>query len=272
VSSESSEAILDILKDVADRIINPRFGTLDPSQIDEKSHAHDLVTVADREAELAISATLTRIYPDACVLGEEAFAADPASLGRFYDADHAFTIDPIDGTLNFVNGSPDHAVMLAEIVEGDVVRSWIWQPQHELAFVAERGAGVTRNDVPVPRRSVGSGTDLHRIRTSHARWHGSRLDGLGVFEPTWMCCGVDYPNLLMGPADVLVYRGTQMPWDHSPGLLMATEVGGEVGLWDGTPYRPGDPRPPTHPVILVAAADTDLLTAAIAPLESWPAA
>ena len=58
--------------------------------------------------------------PDALVLGEEATAADDTLADRFRAADHAFTVDPVDGTKNFVHGSPDHAVMVAEVRGGEV--------------------------------------------------------------------------------------------------------------------------------------------------------
>ena len=89
------------------------------------------------------------------MLGEEATATDDALLDRFRDADHAFTVDPVDGTKNFVHGSPDHAVMAAELRGGEVVRSWIWQPQHGTAYVAERGAGAWRNGERLVRASRG---------------------------------------------------------------------------------------------------------------------
>ena len=76
------------------------------------------------------------------LLGEEATARDPGLLDRFRAADHAFTIDPVDGTKNFVRGSPDHAVMVAEIRGGETVRSWIWQPQHRAGV--RRRAGRRR--------------------------------------------------------------------------------------------------------------------------------
>ena len=98
----------------------------------------DLVTVADREAEELITARLTAAYPDAVVLGEEAHAADHSLMDRYLAAEHAFTVDPVDGTKNFVHGSPDHAVMVAETLAGETVRAWIWQPEHEVAWVAER--------------------------------------------------------------------------------------------------------------------------------------
>src|SRR3978361_1305555 len=137
----STEAVLELMQSVAAEVITPRFRRLSDAQIDEKRPG-DLVTVADREAEELLTRAILDAYPDAVVLGEEAFAEDPDLLPRFRAADHGFTVDPVDGTKNFVNGSPDHAVMIAEVVDGVTVRGWIWQPEHETAWVAEHGGGV----------------------------------------------------------------------------------------------------------------------------------
>ncbi len=102
-----------------------------------------------------LAEALAAAYPSAVLLGEEATAHDPALLDRFRAADHAFTIDPVDGTRNFVHGSPDHAVMVAEIRGGETVRSWIWQPQHRVAYVAERGGGAWRDGVRLTRPPIG---------------------------------------------------------------------------------------------------------------------
>ena len=136
--------MLELMQDVAEQVINPRFRTLQDHQVSEKNPG-DLVTVADHESEVLLTAALTAAYPDAVVLGEEAHANDPTLLDRYNEAEHAFTVDPVDGTKNFVNGSPDHAVMIGEVRAGEVVRGWIWQPQHEAAYVAERGAGAFLN-------------------------------------------------------------------------------------------------------------------------------
>jgi fructose-1,6-bisphosphatase/inositol monophosphatase family enzyme len=109
-----TDAITTLLQDVAAEVVTPRFRSLSADEVSEKNPG-DLVTVADREAEVLITAALTRAYPDAVVLGEEASAGDPAVLDRYAAAEHAFTVDPVDGTRNFVQGSPDHAVMAAEL-------------------------------------------------------------------------------------------------------------------------------------------------------------
>jgi len=238
--------VLTLLMDVAEEVINPRFRTLEAAQIDEKNPG-DLVTVADREAEERITAALNRAYPDALVLGEEASSGDPALLGRFRDAEHAFTVDPVDGTKNFVHGKRDHAVMVGELRGGEVVRGWIWQPQHDLAYVAERGAGAWCNGERLERPPVG---EPMRGVTARRGWIGRALGTLQALELTWVCCGVDYPKLVEGAADYALFRRAN-PWDHVPGSLLLSEAGGYVGTFAGTPYRPqGDP-----PKGLVAAAD-----------------
>lgn len=269
-----TDAVLDLVQDVAARVITPRFGTLVAADIDEKEPG-DLVTVADREAELEITAALRGAYPQAVVLGEEAHAADPAMMDRFAGADHAFTVDPVDGTKNFVHGSPDHAVMVAELRAGRVVRSWIWQPQHEAAYVAELGAGAWRNGERLTRRSPGDDPAAWRAATSRRGWIGRELPGLAGMAPlslTWVCCGVDYPHLVAGDTDVLVYAGA-LPWDHAPGTLLLTEAGGRAAVADGRAYDPTRPHARSSGGPLVCAADEEthrrvsevLLTGALDP-------
>ena len=244
-----TDAVLALLQEVAHDVITPRFRSLASHQIHEKAPG-DLVTDADREAEERISARLRAEFPEAAVLGEESFAVDPAALERYLAAPHAFTIDPIDGTKNFVQGSPDHATMVSESRDGRVVRSWIWQPQHDLAYVAERGAGSFRNGERLTRTPPDPDPSRWRPVTSRRRWVGRRLAGLQPFELTWVCCGVDYPKLVEGAADVVLY-GASRPWDHAPGWLLLHEAGAHLGSIGGADYDPQGQQPSG----LVAAAD-----------------
>ncbi len=243
--------MLTLLHDVAEEVINPRFRTLAAGEIHEKRPG-DLVTDADREAEVLITSAIQAAYPDAVVLGEEAYAADRGLMERYVGASHAFTVDPVDGTKNFVHGSPDHAVMVSETRDGVAVRGWIWQPQHEVGYTAERGAGTWRHDAAGAVRLTidqpDGDTDL-RGRTSRRAWIGRALDGMRPMTLTWVSCGIDYPKLVEGEADYIVYAKAA-PWDHVPGSLLLAEAGGHLGTSDGRPYSPRDIAPPG----LVAAA------------------
>ena len=218
--------MLRLLQDVAAEVVTPRFGALRAGDVSSKRRPGDLVTVADREAEVLITAALRAAHPGAVVVGEEAVAADPTLLRGWAEAPHAFTVDPVDGTRNFVKGSPDHAVMVAELRTGVVVRSWIWQPQHQTSYVAELGAGAWRDGTRLGT-AAGAGGPASR------RW-------------TATCCGIDYPRLASGEAGWGVWLKTK-PWDHAPGSLVLTEAGGTVRGLDRAAYRPGAP-----PRVLVA--------------------
>lgn len=253
-------AVLTLLQETAEEVIDPRFQALAHGEIFSKTHPGDLVTVADREAEVIITAALRAAYPDALVLGEEAYAEDASLLEAFRAADHAFTVDPVDGTRNFVHGSPDHAVMAAEVRDGQTVRAWIWQPQHRLAYVAERGSGLWCNGERVVRPAVSTRPEDWDVRSSGRKTVGAMLGPMGPMSLTWISCGIDYPKLATGECDALIYRGTK-PWDHVPGSLLVSEAGGVVGTDDGQVY---DPR--GRPGAIVGAADEHVLQTVVSHL------
>ena len=71
------------------------------------------VTIADREAELAILGVLRAAYPDHAVYGEE--------YGRSGDSDFLWLVDPIDGTKAFVRGYPVFSTQIALMHRGALV-------------------------------------------------------------------------------------------------------------------------------------------------------
>lgn len=112
-----TEGILGLMQETAAEVITPRFRQLADADIDEKTPG-DFVTVADREAEAYLGRLLAAAFPDALIVGEEAAFHDKSLLRQLPNADHAFVIDPIDGTGNFVRGSDEHGVILAETRAG----------------------------------------------------------------------------------------------------------------------------------------------------------
>src|SRR5579885_3521177 len=74
-------------------------------KIEYKGEA-DLVTVADRKAELLIRERIKTKWPTHDVLGEEGGLLDTGSEYRWY-------VDPLDGTTNFAHGFPVFCVSMA---------------------------------------------------------------------------------------------------------------------------------------------------------------
>ncbi|MBB1484786.1 inositol monophosphatase [Tessaracoccus sp. MC1865] len=227
-----TEGILGLLKETAAEIITPRFRLLADTDVDEKKPG-DLVTVADHESEVYLTRRLKEAFPNAVVVGEEAVFADPSLLKGLGNADHAFIIDPIDGTRNFVHGRDEHGVILAEVRGGVTTRGWIWQPQTGRAYVAERGAGVQLNGGPIERRRH----DRPPLGASSKRkLRGFDADGkLSPVVRSHFACCFDYPAVLDGTFDFMFYSSLH-PWDHLAGSLMVVENGGISRTIDGMDY------------------------------------
>ena len=101
--------VLALMRDVAERIIMPRHRALKATDIIEKAD-DDLVTIADREAEVALAEGLAKLHPEAAIVGEEAVHADPSVMDRLSGT--CWIIDPIDGTANFASGSGHFGIMI----------------------------------------------------------------------------------------------------------------------------------------------------------------
>ncbi|NHB83806.1 inositol monophosphatase [Tessaracoccus sp. HDW20] len=227
-----TDDILGLLQLTAAEVITPRFRQLSGGDIEEKGPG-DLVTVADREAEAFLTRLLKAAHPSALVIGEEGVFADPSLLKGVANADHAFIIDPIDGTRNFVSGKDEHGVMLAEVRGGVTTRGWIWQPMTGRGYVAERGAGVRCNGEPIRRVRV----DRPPLgATSRSKLTGFDAGGrLSPVVKSHFCCAFDYPSVLEGEFDFIYYNHVR-PWDHLAGSLMVTENGGVARTLDGVGY------------------------------------
>lgn len=235
-----TQAVLDLIKEVAAEVITPRFRALATGEVMEKRPG-DLVTVADREAEVLITEALLADDPGVLIVGEEAASADPTLLDRLAVAEHAFTVDPVDGTKNFVHGRPAYAVMVAELRGGQTVRAWIWQPELAAGYVVERGAGAWADGRRLGPAWTGP-DDPELIDPATLAVHTSRPSDEGprgglTLLPTAWSCGVDYPWLATGRAHALLYANT-LPWDHAPGSLFVEETGGVVRRADGSRLIP----------------------------------
>ena len=229
-----TEQVSELIADVADRLILPRFGALVSADIEEKRPG-DIVTVADREAEVELGRLLRRIDPAALIVGEEGVFTDPSSLDDLPKAGHAWVIDPVDGTRNFTRGRADFAVILAEVRDGRTVRGWIWQPIHERFYIAELGGGVTCNGSPMSPPPPSPRTVP--VGATYLRVPGEDQAAVKVVR-SWGSCGIDYPKLISGDVDFLSYR-SMFPWDHLAGGLMLTELGGRIATDAGVDYGPG---------------------------------
>ena len=179
-------------------------------------------------------------------VGEEAATEDPSLTDLIREADGVWLVDPLDGTSNFVAASTDHSVMVALVEHAETVAAWMWHPASEVMAHAAREAGAWLDDERVtarpPMRDSASlrGVLKTRFLPGGIRERVGDDDGiLGAASEGRSCAGLDYPDLVCGAVDFLLYWRT-LPWDHVPGVLFAQEAGLQGARPDGTSYQPGD--------------------------------
>src|SRR5262249_20614472 len=100
----------------------------------------DFVSVADHAVEALIRERIGAAFPHDSMLGEEAG-------GRL--SAHAWLVDPIDGTLNFVHGVRYWCVSITFLADGERSIGVIYDPMADELFAAVRGHGATCNGSPM---------------------------------------------------------------------------------------------------------------------------
>ncbi len=88
------------------------------------------------------TAALEALLPGSAVVGEEASEADPGRLAALSGEGPVWLVDPIDGTLNFVNEKPCFATIVALCIAGNTVEGWIHDPIADRTAWAARGEGA----------------------------------------------------------------------------------------------------------------------------------
>ena len=99
------------------------------------------VTVADREAEIAIKHVLCRAFPEHAFFGEE--------FGRDGAGDFLWLIDPIDGTRAFVRGYPMFSAQIALLHRGALVLGVSCAPLYGETAWARLGGSAFLDGAPL---------------------------------------------------------------------------------------------------------------------------
>jgi fructose-1,6-bisphosphatase/inositol monophosphatase family enzyme len=239
------DQVADLMREVAATVVLPRFRHLRESEVHVKSPG-DVVTIADQEAERALTIGLTGLLPGSEVVGEEAVAADPAVLSHVGDRGAVWIVDPVDGTNNFAAGKTPFAVMVALLRDGEPVASWILDVVDDRMTVAEAGSGAYIDGVRVKTRTDDPGAAaLHGVVAhkylpadlrAQSSANGHRLGGVTAGQH---CAGYEYPAVATDEQQFALFWRI-LPWDHLPGTLILREAGGTILHLDGSEYHPTD--------------------------------
>jgi myo-inositol-1(or 4)-monophosphatase len=211
-------------------------------RIDYKDARANLVTVADRRSQQAITDVILTAFPSGHAIdGEEGTAGDP-------DARHVWYVDPLDGTTNYAHGVPFFCVSIALRTGGETTAGVVYDPVHDEMFAAARQHGATCNDREL---SVSGVTRLDRalvaaqaqsVDKAEIRAYADLVERLmnaaggvrSLGSPALTLCAIAAGRLE-------AYAEHAMDaWDIAAGQLILEEAGGTLTTFDGSPHRSAD--------------------------------
>ncbi len=209
-----------------------RLGALEAKQ------PMDYATEADHAVEALIRHRIGARFGDA-VIGEED-GGDPADL--------VWVVDPIDGTINYIHGTPRWCVSIALLAGGEIESGVIIAPDENRLFAARRGQGAFLNDAPMRVSGLRHGASP----VVEIGWSPRRtIAQYGAAIQALIADGIEFRRLgsgALGIADTAAglndgYMELHInAWDILAGIVLVREAGGwtndfltDNGLTQGNP-------------------------------------
>ena len=202
-----------------------------PEEFDIETKApNDFVSNIDKTAEAIIVDQIRETYPEHGIIGEE-FGAESGS------SEFTWIIDPLDGTLNFLQGIPHFAISIGIMKGRHHEHGIIYDPLRGEEFIASRGSGAQLNG---KRIRVSNRTKLEDCVLATGLPPGcveNRLDEymVGLKDLTGSCRGIrragsaalDLAYVAAGRTDGFWEMGLSQ-WDIAAGIVLVREAGGFV--------------------------------------------
>ena len=195
---------------------------------------HDIVTEADYRSEALIMKELQAEYPEYSIITEESPNIEGAT-------EYCWYIDPLDGTNNFITGSPYFVVSIGLAYKNEIILGVVYNPISDELFYAEKGKGAFLNG---ERISVSERKEISEslVALAYAPEKYEIRQGIALLEKLVLKCrrvvinfapALDLCNIARGRLDGLIDNGST-PEDHAAASLILTEAGGELRNFDQT--------------------------------------
>jgi len=126
----------------ASRSLIRDFGELENLQVSSKGPG-DFVSSADKRTEKTIIEELQKAHPEYGIITEETGIINKSNIKN------RWIIDPIDGTMNFLNGIPQFAISIAYEENNEIICGVIFNPISNEMFCAEKGNGAYLNNTRI---------------------------------------------------------------------------------------------------------------------------
>lgn len=217
------------------KILSHYWGKL--TSVECKSSSSDLVTVADRESEMAIIQVIRKYFSEHGILGEE------SGLEDLYQSEYQWIIDPLDGTTNYTHNYPMVSISIALAHKGELLVGLVHNPIYKESFYGTKGGGAFFNGhkmavtktAELSSALLATGFAYDRKKSPETNYtefayftqltHGVRRGGSAALDLAYVAAG---------RLDGYWERGLK-PWDIAAGALLVQEAGGQISSYDLSP-------------------------------------
>jgi len=236
-----NKKIKSILYEISKNIILPNFKNLNSNQIKYKNNK-DIVTSIDMEVENYLRKILTELIKDSNFIGEETYNHKPEIINYYNEKKYCWTVDPIDGTLNFVKGKEQFAVMIALTFSSKILQSWIYKPITDELMYSIYNQGTFLNNKKIINNNVFKSISNSIGSISSKYWDTYLVEEIKNLKNhfkkinSYGSIGCEYFDIALGKRDFVILSKLS-PWDHLPGILMVRETGGVDSHFDNKTYR-----------------------------------
>lgn len=196
-----------------------------------KGHYSNFATQADVEAERKILEIITKNFPNHNIIAEESGQVDKGS-------EYSWAIDPIDGTIPFVDGIPTFGVSIAVLKNNIPIIGVINMVATDELYWAQQGKGAFLNGKKIEVRQEGN---LEKSTIGLELGHTERIMKLDkFFRP--IVERVRYVYLFGSAVATLVFVARGMIdayiqraniWDLAAGVVLIEEAGGKITDFEG---------------------------------------
>ncbi len=211
------------------------YGEIEKLQVSIKGPS-DFVSSADKKVEENLINELSKARPDYSILSEE--------IGEIKNknTECKWIIDPIDGTLNFLNGIPHFAISVALEKNNQIICGVVFDPIKNEMFLAEKDQGAYLNNQKItvskrkkiresliltggPSFSEKNRSEVFKEYIKISEYTLSPLRKMGS-------ASLDMAYVAAGRCDVFWQRNLNY-WDIAAGIILVKEAGGFVTDFEG---------------------------------------
>jgi 3'(2'), 5'-bisphosphate nucleotidase len=189
------------------------------------------VTKADQASEDIIIPALKSLIPDIPVIAEEQAEAGKAPDVR--QADTFWLVDPLDGTKEFIKGSPDYTVNIGLIHKGMPVMGVVYIPATGDMYHGGVDIGAFFNGQPIKANSSPNWMNLSVIASKSSPVKSARdaflaRNELGIGTYVMRGSSLKFCLIADGQADLYPRFVPTYEWDTAAAHAILLQAGGDI--------------------------------------------